>query len=78
MTQKPLTLRPDLTDRLRRKAAALGREPEELLDSVVKRYLADDSAYLRALRGGFQDLEEGRVVDFEDVRRCLRKRLKPR
>lgn len=65
MSSDALTLTPELAERLRRKAAELRQQPEELLASLVERYLSDESAYLAAVREGLQDLDEGRVVDFD-------------
>lgn len=75
MSSDALTLTPELAERLRRKAAELRQQPEELLASLVERYLSDEDAYLAAVREGLQDLDEGRVVDFEDVKRDARARL---
>lgn len=77
-TEDGLLLTPDLADQVRKKAAALRQRPEDLLASVVQRYLDQEGAYLAAVREGIRDLEQGRTRDFEAVKRDVRARMKSR
>jgi predicted transcriptional regulator len=68
---------PELEARLARSAAQKGRNPEELVQQVVERYVEEESRFIEAVNRGERALTQGEFLTHEQVGQRLERFLRP-
>ena len=68
---------PELEARLARSAAQQGRNPEELVQQVVARYVDEESRFMEAVNRGEKALTQGEFLTHEQVGQRLERFLRP-
>jgi predicted transcriptional regulator len=58
---------PELRDQVDEIARALRRERSWIVEEAVRRYIAEQAAFIAAVRRGQEDAQAGRVTPHEDV-----------
>jgi predicted transcriptional regulator len=68
---------PELEARLARSAALQGRNPDELVQQVVARYVDEESRFIDAVSRGENALRDGDYLTHEQVGERLKRLLHP-
>lgn len=68
---------PELEAKLARSAAQQGRNPDELVQQVVARYIDEECRFADAVNRGEQALMHGEYLTHEQVGRRLERFLQP-
>jgi predicted transcriptional regulator len=68
---------PELEARLARSAAQQGRNPDELIQQVVARYVDEKSRFIDAVTRGEKALLEGDYLTHEQVGQRIERFLRP-
>jgi predicted transcriptional regulator len=69
--------RPDVEAKLTHSAAKQGRNPNELVQDVVARYVEEEARFVEAVARGEEAFERGEFLTQEQVGERLRRFLKP-
>lgn len=69
-------LTPELEAKVARSAAEQGRDPEELVQDLVARYLDEESRFVEAVKRGEEALERGEYLTHEQVGERLQRFLR--
>ena len=64
---------PEVAHRLETLAKVVDRSKSYLAAEAIEEYLALQEWQVQAIQEGLQDLDEGKVIDFEDVEKHWRK-----
>jgi len=67
----------NLEARLTQRATQQGRQPDELAQDVVARYLEEEDRFAEAVKRGEDALERGEYLTHEQVGERLRRFLQP-
>jgi predicted transcriptional regulator len=70
-------LTPDLQAKLMSSAAQQGRNPDELVQDVIARYLDEEVRFAEAVKRGEDALERGEYLTHEQVGQRLLRFLEP-
>ncbi len=71
----PLQIDANIQARLERVARETGHNASALAGAVLRDFLDESDAYDAAIQEGIDDVEAGRVVSYEDVKRDVEARL---
>jgi predicted transcriptional regulator len=67
-------LKPEVETKLSRIAAERGRATESLIEEAVQRFLEHDDWFRGEVEKGLKDLEEGRFIEDDEIRRMIEER----
>jgi predicted transcriptional regulator len=67
----------DLEAKLTQSAAKQGRNPDELVQDVLTRYLEEEARFIEAVKRGEDALERGEYLTHEQVGERLQRFLRP-
>ena len=62
---------PELQARLAELAAQQGRDPTEIIEEVLSRYLEDEARFLKAVDRGIEAAERGEFIEEEEMHRRI-------
>ena len=68
---------PELEAKLTHSAAQQGRNPTELVQEVVSRYLDEENRFVEAVKRGEEALQRGEYLTHEQVGQRLERFLRP-
>ena len=68
---------PELEAKLTHSAAQQGRNPDDLVQDVLARYLEEDTRFVEAVKRGEEALLRGEYLTHEQVGQRLQRFLKP-
>ncbi|MDC3959068.1 CopG family ribbon-helix-helix protein [Polyangium jinanense] len=71
----PLALDPELRERLERIAQAAGRSVSELAGAVLRDFIDENDRQLAAIDAGIAEADAGELLDFEEVRADMHKKM---
>ncbi len=71
----PLMVDADVRTRLERVAAETGHSASALAAAVLREFLDEDDAYVATIQAGIDDVEAGRVVEYDEVRAKIEAQL---
>jgi len=74
-TDTPLVLDPHLRARLEKLAEAAGRSASELVSAVLRDFLDENDRELAAIDAGIEEADAGQLLDYEDVKADVLKKL---
>jgi predicted transcriptional regulator len=68
---------PDIEAKLTHSAAKQGRNPDQLVQDVVARYVEEEARFVEAVARGEEAFERGEYLTHEQVGQRLQRFLKP-